>query len=391
MASRYGWPVALSLVAFATISTPAVPEPHVRRARSIAARPISTFATPSPPPRRGCAPRQRRAARRSSSANASIATAVRCGCSNRPASRSMPEASHRRSRRWLASESGRLGLTAADLGALVVVRDYTTRATGVRHLLFRQVVDGYPVFDSAIAIHVAANGRVLRVTSNAAAGRGPQSAVASLSAATAALAAAQHARRHAWSPGARRGCRSTARCASPGTSWSPQTRTSPTSCRRAVERTADPAQPRPRRQRRSAASSSRAATAAALRRQPDPMPLGGGGTPACPPPANYELRALDTPFRDPATVVASTGRLEGNNVAGLPRQPAARRRPARRPPTAGCSTSRSTRPASAETSLFFARELRPRLLLRPRLRRGGRQLPGGQLRPRRPRRRSGAR
>ena len=55
-----------------------------------------------------------------------------------------------------------------------------------------------------------------------------------------------------------------------------------------------------------------AATAATTPRQPDTMPQGADGT-MCPPPVNHELRSLSAPFRDPDTVVADTGRLEGNN------------------------------------------------------------------------------
>ena len=72
-----------------------------------------------------------------------------------------------------------------------------------------------------------------------------------------------------------------------------------------------------------------AATAAATPRQPDTMPLGGGGTPGCPPPANYELRALDTPVPRPRyrrRVVRAARRQQRR---GLPRRRRCRRRPAR--------------------------------------------------------------
>jgi subtilase family serine protease len=214
--------------------------------------------------------------------------------------------------RWLASEARRLGLTADDLGSLVLVRDYTTRSTGIRHLLFRQVVDSHEVFDSAIAIHVAANGRVLRITSNAASGDG-RSAASSLASGTAALAAGQHAD----------GTPNT-----PELVWLPVAGTLRLAWHVVVTSDEDVADVLVDAQtselliRRSRARDANAvgrifqsaATASATPRQPDPMPLGAGGTPGCPPVANHELRPLDSPFRDSSTVIASSGQLEGNNV-----------------------------------------------------------------------------
>ena len=52
-------------------------------------------------------------------------------------------------------------------------------------------------------------------------------------------------------------------------------------------------------------------TQAADPRRPDAMPMGAG---SCPPPVNHELRSLNAPFRDPATVLNNSGRLSGNNV-----------------------------------------------------------------------------
>jgi hypothetical protein len=253
--------------------------------------------------------------------------------------------------RWLASEASRLGLTAADLGSLDLVRDYTTRSTGVRHLLFRQRIDGRPVFDSAIALHVAANGRVLRITSNAAGSEG-RSAGPALAAATAALAAGQLAD---GTPG------------TPELVWLPVAGTLQLAWHVVVTAEEDVADVLVDAQtgdlliRRSRARDDSAvgrifqsaATAAAAPGRPDPMPLGAGGTPGCPPAANYELRPLDSPFLDPATVFASSGRLEGNNVRVF--------RGAGGPSAIGTPTVDGwlfdfpfNSPASAETSLFFA-------------------------------------
>ena len=46
-------------------------------------------------------------------------------------------------------------------------------------------------------------------------------------------------------------------------------------------------------------------------RRPDEMPIGTG---SCPPAVNHEVRSLNAPFRDPATVLSSSGRLDGNNT-----------------------------------------------------------------------------
>jgi len=57
------------------------------------------------------------------------------------------------------------------------------------------------------------------------------------------------------------------------------------------------------------------ATAAINPKLLDPHPVGAGAPPfGCPPPTNHLTRSLSTLFRDPATVLAGTGRLQGNNV-----------------------------------------------------------------------------
>ena len=118
------------------------------------------------------------------------------------------------------------------------------------------------------------------------------------------------------------------------------------------QRAADPPQPLPRRPGdrprlpvgRHGRGHAAAARRDAARRRRDAR---------CPPPANYELRPLDTPFRDPATVVASSGRLEGNNVQVF--------RGAGGASATGTPTADGwlfdfpfNSAASAETSLFFA-------------------------------------
>ena len=349
MATRYGWPLALSLVALATVSMPAVPDARQARPEQLRRADFdirdSQPAAPSRVAPRGSsrqgARERERLNRESGSLRVLEQSGLRLDAGTHPSAIS----------RWLASEAGRLGLTAADLGSLVLIRDYTTRTTGVRHVLFRQVIDGHPVFDSAIAIHVAANGRVLRITSNAAGSDGRSTAPA-LAAATAALVAGQHAD----------GTPNT-----PALVWLPVAGTLRLAWHVVVTAEEDVADVLVDAQtselliRRSRARDDSAvgrifqsaATAAATPRQPDPMPLGAGGTPGCPPAANYELRPLDAPFRDPTTVFASSGRLEGNNVQVF--------RGAGGPSATGTPTFDGwlfdfpfNSAASAETSLFFA-------------------------------------
>ena len=119
-----------------------------------------------------------------------------CGAScsiDRPASRSIaqkPAGGHRPVARVGGRAAG--ARPGTDLDSLVVARDYTTRATGVRHLLLRQRLDSHTVFDPAIAIHIAPNNRVLRITANAAAGDG-RTTTPTVGEPTASMAAVQHA------------------------------------------------------------------------------------------------------------------------------------------------------------------------------------------------------
>jgi subtilase family serine protease len=211
----------------------------------------------------------------------------------------------------LGGLAAHLGLKPSDIAGLELVRDYTSRSNNVRHLLFRQVVDGHPVFDSTVGVHLRADGKVLRVTSNAS----PIDARISIPALTRGSGAAE-AERHA--PGSAAGTELT---------WLPvdgelrlawhSVVSDEASGTRDVLIDAQSGDLLLRRSRsRDVVATGRvlqsAATAAATPGQPDPMPQGGGGT-MCPPPANYELRSLGAPFHDPDTVVADTGRLEGNN------------------------------------------------------------------------------
>jgi hypothetical protein len=350
MAPRYGWPVVLTIAALAVMSIPAAPRaarqapPERQRLPDFDIRdnqPAATARLQSSPTPRGAERRRERLNRESGSLKVL----------------DHPDMSVDARGHWstvgrrLAADAARLGLTPADLASLVVVRDYTTRATGVRHVLLRQVIDGHPVFDSAIAIHIAANGRVLRVTSNAAPSEGRNS-TALIESAMAAIVAAQHA---AGTP------------AQPTLVWLPVAGTLRLAWHIVVGNEDDvadvviDAQSSELLIRRSRARDASAAgrifqsdaRAAATPSQPDPMPLGAGGQPACPPPVNYQLRAFDAPFRDPATVVADTGFLAGNNAEVF--------RGAGGASATGTRTSEGWlfdfplhSAASAETELFFA-------------------------------------
>ena len=70
-------------------------------------------------------------------------------------------------RNVVASLAERLGLEDGDLASLTVLRDYVTRSNGIRTVTFAQNVDGVPVFDAIVTVHVDASGDIVRVTSSA--------------------------------------------------------------------------------------------------------------------------------------------------------------------------------------------------------------------------------
>ena len=220
-------------------------------------------------------------------------------------------------RAWLANNAARLGLERRDLSSLTPVRDYRSPSLGVRHLIFRQDVDAIPVFDSAIGVHLLPDGTIARVNSNAAPTAG-RPAKPEIDAARARIEAARHA---GASPDA---------AAAPSLAWLPLDGTLRLAWHAVVRGAQEPdvfdvlidartAELLVRRNRvRYADGFGRvvqgAATASADPRRPDPMPQGTDGSVGCPPPVNYAVRSLNAPFRDPATVLAGTGRLEGNNT-----------------------------------------------------------------------------
>jgi subtilase family serine protease len=216
-------------------------------------------------------------------------------------------------RALLVSHAAELGLVPADVATLVPVRDYTSRSTGVRHVAFVQVVDGHPVFDSAVTVHVRSDGTVARITSNAA-----SIDARDFSADLSSTAARSQASSHGGGGAA----------GAPSLVWLPVSGTLKLAWHVAVAAAggapdvydilldAHTGELLVRRNRaRWAEGSGRVLQGSASPdpRRPDPMPAGGDGT-ACPPPANYEVRSLTAPFRDSPAVLADSGRLEGNNA-----------------------------------------------------------------------------
>lgn len=255
-------------------------------------------------------------------------------------------------RALLTRNAGRLGLDPADLATLTLARDYTSRSTNVRHVVFAQAVEGLPVFDSAIAVHLRSDGRVLRITSNAAptGGRDSSAAIATDS------ARAEAARHTGGTPTAA------------ALTWLPidgvlrlawhvvvVVADAPDVYDVLIDAHSSELLLR-RNRARDAAGSGRVLQSAMPSdpRRPDPMPFGADGTLACPPPVNHSLRSLTSPFRDPATVLGATGHLDGNSARIF-------RGSAGTPSAAGTFDGASwtfdfpfNTAGSAETTLFFA-------------------------------------
>jgi subtilase family serine protease len=237
----------------------------------------------------------------------------------------------------LARAASRLGLDDADLQSLTLVRDFTSESNNVRHVVFSQSVDGIPVLDAEVAVHLDPSGRAVRLTSSAARGQNRRNAPL-LSAAQAAVAAATNVRPSltfspspaATQPQAAGGARF-----APGPFkrdvtvthvWVPMADSLRLGWRVEIEPDGDPqlydivvdAESGEVLLRRNkilnAAAQGRvlqsASTALLDPRRPDQHPT---GLAECPPATNHELRDLVAPFRDPATVLFGNSRLSGNN------------------------------------------------------------------------------
>ena len=239
-------------------------------------------------------------------------------------------------RNVVASLADRLGLEDGDLASLVVQRDYVSQSNGVRTVTFGQVVDGVPVFDAVVSLHVDRSGNIVRVTSSAGRttgrGRGAQIAVEQ-----AVAAAAANVRpdlpfaptRVGGAGGAVFARGRFRRDLTASITWLPvegvlrlawHVTVEPESDSELYDILIDAATGEVllRRNRvHFVEGTGRIMQSAAMNaldpRRLDPSPVGQPGT-GCPPPANYLLRSLNGPFRDPATVLFDTGRLSGNNA-----------------------------------------------------------------------------
>jgi subtilase family serine protease len=244
----------------------------------------------------------------------------------------------------VASLAARLGLDVGDLSELRLMRDYVSRSTRLRHVEFAQMVDGLPVFDAIVSVHVDSTGSIARMTSSAArtAGRRRNQVLAPEAAATAAALdvrpglafAASRTAGPSRPEGAFRFARGAfRRDLNASLTWFAMDGV----LRLAWHVTVEPDSPLEsydvlidaetgellvRRNRVfSAEGAGRVMQSSAMNaldaRQLDASPLGAGGPGGCPPPVNYSVRSLNAPFRDPATVLFDTGRLAGNNARVL--------------------------------------------------------------------------
>jgi hypothetical protein len=237
----------------------------------------------------------------------------------------------------VASLAERLGLEDGDLASLTLIRDYVTRSNGIRTVSFAQNVDGVPVFDGVVTVHLDGNGEVILVTSSAGrtAGRRRAAQVTVEQAVSAAVANIRPElpfapARIADASGAARFARGQFGRDLIGTlTWLPvdgvlrlawQVNVEPDNDSEAYDVLVDAVSGEVllRRNRVYFAEGSgrvmQSATMQALDpRRLDPTPIGQPGS-ACPPPSNYLVRSLTAPFRDPATALFDTGRLSGNNA-----------------------------------------------------------------------------
>ncbi len=239
-------------------------------------------------------------------------------------------------RNVVASLADRLGLESGDLSSLELQRDYFTQSNGVRTVAFAQLVDGIPVHEAVVTIHVDRAGDIVRVTSSAgrsAGRRGGQIAVEQAVKAAAAnirpelpFAAMQTDSAGGHAVFARGQFR---RDLTAALTWLPvdgvlrltwHVTVEPESDSELYDVLVDAATGEVLlRQNRVhfVEGTGRVMQSAAMNaldpRRLDPTPVGQPGT-GCPPPSNYLLRSLNTPFRDPSTVLSDTGRLSGNNA-----------------------------------------------------------------------------
>ena len=255
-----------------------------------------------------------------------------------PAAQGSPE---QIARRFLARYHHLLGLEARDLATLVKSREYRSRNEAVTHVEFDQSVDGVAVFGGRVQFQIGANGAVIGVAHTAVpVGGVPAPAVSSDDAVRAAI---ENIRPEmAFGPQAATGPEGKQQLTRFGRgpfksdiearlvlfpmasevrlAW--QVVLEPPGLPQKYEVLIDATtrQVLYRRNRVLYADGvgrvlQSNATAALTPKLLDPYPMGAGTPPfGCPPPTNHLTRSLSTLFRDPATVLSGTGRLQGNNV-----------------------------------------------------------------------------
>ena len=322
-------------------------------------------------------------------------------------------------RRFLTRHARAFGLEPADVGGLTAGAISSRGASGLVAVNLRQFVQGIRVFGADVRVYLTPAGEIVRVTSSAVPGGAavpavtltaeqPRGSPPPISAPSSRRPAASFAD-PTGSTGARRRSRAFAADVEAALVWFPAQGSMRLACQLLVEPPgfsqkydvlidAATGELLYRRNRVLYAQGSGRvlqsdATHARDPRLADEHPAGatasgpGDAPNGCPPLTNHFTRSLTAPFRDASTVLSGTGRLEGNtrtcfaarSVRGRVRCAAGRRFAAVR----FCVRVGGVR---RDASLLHG-ELPARLLLRPRVRRGLRQFPAGQLRTRRNRRR----
>lgn len=239
---------------------------------------------------------------------------------------------------FLAANADILGLNPSDVQSLVRTREYSGFTETITHIDLSQFIGGIRVFEAGVKAHVARGGEIVFLTSNAVPLRGALPA-ARLSAAEAALLAVDNIRPEvAFVPQVKSGPsgpdQATVFAASGlnsdvtarlvffphvnelRTAW--QTYVEPQGFPQAYVVLIDAVSGELLLRRNTHQYAEGVgnvhqsdATAAADARLPDESPKGPGN---CPPVDNFLNRDLNSQFRDPATVLGTTGRLQGNNV-----------------------------------------------------------------------------
>jgi subtilase family serine protease len=334
--SRYGFAVVVAAALGITVSLTAVQQaPEL----SLPDYDIRAWRGPASPPAAAVAALNRARNQRGGRARMHPHTGALRTLDN-PQASLPPQAAQAAVRNFAASLTDSLGLDGADLAELTPTRDFTSRSTGVRTASFAQSIDGIPVFDGVLTIHAAADGTIVRVTSSAGRGAGrrrdpraPRSPGAT----------------EVWFP-----MDGTLRLA-----WHSVTSSENPKAIYDLITDAETGELLLRRNRvrhvEGAGRVMQSADAALLDpRRLDPTPLGAGGPDGCPPPINHLTRSLTGPFRDPATILGSSGYLKGNNTHVYRRVASAEGAIGSFDGTAWLFDFPFGSEASAETGLFFA-------------------------------------